>query len=100
MVILKSVLVSMLFGSITSYVIGGTASLISFITMYIAYKLIKDKGSMVSVSVIGGFFHIITQLVVVAIIYRLGEVVLYYGALMIIISLITSLSIKGAISSI
>lgn len=93
MVILKSILVGLLFGSITAFVIGGTASLISFFVMYLVKNIMQEHGTMVSVSVVGGFFHIITQLIVVAFIYRLGTVVLFYGAMLIFVSLVSSILI-------
>lgn len=93
LVILKSVLANLLFGGLTSFLIGGTASLFSFFAMQIIYRTVNRFLSSVGISVIGGFVHIVTQLFITAFIYSLGEVVLYYGALLVIVSLITSIII-------
>lgn len=92
-VILKSVIANLMFGSLTSFIIGGTASITSYFIMYIIYTFIKKHISAVGVSVAGGFTHTITQLFVVAAIYNLGEVTLYYGTLLVFVSLITSILI-------
>ena len=39
------------------------------------HKLLKDKTSLVGISVIGGFLHIVTQLFVVMFIYHTGDAV-------------------------
>lgn len=88
--LLKSVIVGLLFSGITSFVIGGTASLVSFLLMYLVKRVGKDNVSMIGVSLVGGFSHIITQLLVVALIYKLGSTVFAYGLYLILISLFTS----------
>lgn len=93
MTVLKATLNGLLFGSPISFVISFIASISAFFGMYIAYKILKDKVSSVSISVIGGFIHIVMQLVVVNFIYKIGDAILYYGAIMILISLITSIII-------
>ena len=93
MTTLKVVLSGLLIGGLISFVISSAASLLSFFAMYGFHKLLKDKVSPVSISVIGGFIHIVTQLIVVNLIYSIGDAILYYGALMIFVSLITSVLI-------
>lgn len=93
LVILKSVLANLLFGGLTSFIIGGSASLLSFLGMQLTFRFGKKYLSSVGVSVIGGFIHIITQLFITATIYHLGAIVLFYGALLVIVSLITSIII-------
>ena len=95
--ILKSLIVGLLFSGITTYIIGGTASLVSFLLMYLMKKLLNEKVSMVSVSLIGGLSHILTQLLIVSLIYKLGSVVFMYGVYLILISIITSI-IVGLVS--
>lgn len=95
--ILKSLIVGLLFSGITTYIIGGTASLVSFQLMYLMKKLLNEKVSMVSVSLIGGLSHILTQLLIVSLIYKLGSVVFMYGVYLILISIITSI-IVGLVS--
>lgn len=93
MTTLKVTLSGLLFGGLISFVISSVASFMSFFGMYIFHKVLKDKVSPISISVIGGFLHIVTQLVVVNLIYSLGDAILYYGAIMIMISLVTSVMI-------
>ncbi len=61
--------------------------------MYLLHKQLKEKTTAVGISVIGGVLHIVTQLVVVAFLYQLGEVVISYGAILLLGSLITSIII-------
>ena len=89
-VILKSIIANLLFNGLTSFIIGGTASFISYFVMFGMYKLIKRNISAIGISVAGGFTHTIIQLFVVANIYSLGEITLYYGALLVFVSLIAS----------
>lgn len=93
MTTLKVVLSGLLIGGLISFAISSVASFLSFFAMYIFHKILKDKVSPISISVIGGFVHIVTQLIVVNLIYSLGDAILYYGALMIFVSLITSILI-------
>ncbi len=93
MTVLKVILASLMMGGITAFIISSFASIFSFLGMYAFNKLLKDKVSPVSISVIGGFIHIVVQLIVVNIMYSLGDVILYYGAIMIFVSLITSILI-------
>src|SRR5690606_32544690 len=93
MTALKVTLSGLLFGGLISFIISAVASVCSFLGMYIFHKILKDKVSAVSISVIGGFLHIVMQLVVVNFIYSIGDAILYYGAIMILISLATSILI-------
>ena len=90
MVVLKSVLANLFYGGPLNFIIGFSASLVSFCGMYLAWKALKNVVSPISVSVIGGFLHIVTQLVVVQGIYRIGVPIIYYGAILIFFSLVTS----------
>ncbi|HEY8445103.1 MAG TPA: Gx transporter family protein [Bacilli bacterium] len=94
LVLLKAIIGNLLFGGVTSIIIGGTASLLSFFAMYFLFLFFKKYLSAVGISVVGGFIHIITQLFVIGLIYlNIGEVLLYYGAILVLISLITSIII-------
>lgn len=93
MTALKVVLSGLMIGGAITFLISGVASTLSFLAMFFAYKLLKDKVSPVSISVIGGFVHIVSQLLVVQLIYQLGDVILLYGAIMILVSLVTSILI-------
>lgn len=90
-VILKIIITSLIFGSITSFIIGGLSSLISFFVMYICFRYLSYKLSIITISIIGGFIHINSQLLITKFIYKLGNEVYTYGAVLILISLITSI---------
>lgn len=90
MTILKSTLVGLILGSITSFIIGGIASLLAFLGMTLTKLLFGRHVSCVGISVVGGFLHIIGQLFVTFLMYQLGEAVFAYGAFLIGVSLLTS----------
>lgn len=92
-VILKSFLVGLILGSPVTFIISFSATMVSFLGMYLLHKGLKEKTSAVGISIIGGVLHIIVQLLVVAMIYQLGEVVISYGAILLLGSLITSIII-------
>lgn len=89
--ITKIFISNLILGGITSIMIGGTASLLSFFIMYYLYK--KSKMSLISISVIGGFIHINTQLLVIQLLYDIGKEIYIYGFILILISLLTSIII-------
>lgn len=93
MTTLKVVLSGLLIGGLISFVISAVASFLSFFAMYLSHKILKDKVSPISISVIGGFIHIVAQLLVVNALYSIGDAILYYGAIMIFVSLVTSILI-------
>jgi heptaprenyl diphosphate synthase len=90
--VMKSML-SLLLGNVIGFIISICASVLSFFGMYGAYRALRKIASPISISVIGGFLHIVGQLLVVQIIYRLGEVLLFYSAIVIFVSLVTSILI-------
>ena len=59
--------------------------------MYILYRYLKNKLSIITISVIGGFIHINSQLIIIKIIYKLGNDVYSYGLILIIVSFVTSI---------
>jgi heptaprenyl diphosphate synthase len=91
MVVLKSLLANLIIGGPISFFISIVASLVSYLGMILARSLLKERVSAISVSVIGGFLHIVSQLAVVSLIYRIGEPVIYYGSILIALSLVTSI---------
>lgn len=98
MSVLKAALTGLILGNMISFIISMSATLISFFVMYFAHKVFKNKASMVGVSVLGGFSHVVTQLFVVGVLYRLGDLVILYGALLVFVSLATSIII-GIVSN-
>lgn len=97
-VILKSIIVGLIYGNATTFIIGGAASFGSFIMMYICYKYLQNHLSIITVSIIGGFMHINIQLIMIKIIYKMGMELYSYGLILILISIITSI-IVGLITS-
>ena len=66
--------------------------------MYISFRYLKTKTSIITISVIGGFIHINCQLIITKFIYKLGDDIYMYGAVLIIISLVMSI-IVGIITN-
>jgi heptaprenyl diphosphate synthase len=93
LVIIKILIANLIFGSLTSLIIGGSASLLSFLSMYGLQRISNKYVSGIGISVLGGFLHIIVQLFVTMLIYQLGDVVMYFGAILVFISLISSILI-------
>ncbi len=91
MVVLKSLLANLIIGGPISFLISIVASLLSLSGMLLARRFLKEKVSVISISVIGGFLHIIGQLAVVSFIYKLGAPVIFYGSILIAFSLVTSI---------
>lgn len=89
--LLKAVIVGLLFGSISSFIIGGVSTIISYLVMVIVYKFYNKYISTITISILGGFVHINTQLLIIKIMYKLGNEIYMYGAILITISLITSI---------
>ncbi|MDD4211948.1 MAG: Gx transporter family protein [Bacilli bacterium] len=81
LVFLKSLIANLIFGQLTSFIIGGTATLVSYAIMMIMVRYTKNLFSMMGVSVAGGFTHIIVQLAIISVIYLEGNqnVVALYG---------------------
>jgi heptaprenyl diphosphate synthase len=93
MVILKCVLTGFILGSPISFIISLIASSLSFFGMYIFCRILKESVSAISISVIGGFLHIMGQLFTIDFLYKIGDAVFYYGGVLIFVSLITSIII-------
>ena len=87
----------LLFGSISTFIIGGISSLLSFLVMYYIYKKETNKLNIITISIIGGFIHINTQLIIIGLIYNIGKEIYIYGFILIFISFITSI-INGLIT--
>lgn len=97
-VILKSIIVGLIYGNLTTFIIGGSASFCSFIVMYVCFKYLKKHISVITISIIGGITHINIQLIMIKVIYKMGIELYSYGLVLIIISTITSF-IVGLITS-
>lgn len=97
LVILKSIIIGLFYGSIITFIISIIASIGSYIVMYIIYKISKMDINIIILSVFGGIVHILIQLLVIKFIYKISYEILLYGYYLFIISIITSI-IVGLIS--
>lgn len=69
MAFLKSLLIGLILGAVSTFVIGFSGTFLSFIGMYIVIKLSRNTFSMVGVSVIGGVLHALGQITAVTFFY-------------------------------
>jgi heptaprenyl diphosphate synthase len=69
MAFLKSLLIGLILGAVSTFVIGFSGTLLSFLGMYVVIKLSRNAFSMVGVSVIGGVLHAIGQITAVTFFY-------------------------------
>ncbi|MBQ7275820.1 MAG: Gx transporter family protein [Bacilli bacterium] len=95
--VMKSIIVGLLINGPVAFLIGGLASVLSVVGMYLVKKSLDKYLSIVSVSFVGGLIHILIQLLVVSLIYKMYENVLMYGVYLVLISIITSIII-GVVS--
>jgi len=90
---LKVILVGFIIGGIVGFIISFTGTFLSFFGMIIFKNLLKNKISPVGVSAVGGFLHITGQLAASTIIFSFYDIVIYYGGVLVLISLISSIII-------
>ena len=93
LVTIKILIANLLFGGITSFIIGGSASITSFLSMYAIYIVFKDKVSAIGISAVGGFVHVMVQLFVSKFYYGINDAIMYYGSLLIVVSLVSGVII-------
>ncbi len=97
MVTLKSLLVSLILGALSTFIVGYTGSVLSFLVMWPLIKLFKTKNT-VMISVIGSFFHLVGQMFMswqvsfAGELYSLGGI-LVQGVMMLPVSIITGILI-------
>ena len=96
-VILKSILLCFIFGSITSFLIGGTASIISYLMMLIIIEFDKNEKIGIGVSIVGGIVHTIIQVLVIKNLYNFDNSIYIYSLSLLGMSFITSI-LTGIIS--
>lgn len=73
-VLIRTLLVDTLFGSMTRFMFSISGGILSVVAMYIIYKILKDKVSVIGVSVVGAVFHSIGQIVVAAFIVQNAKI--------------------------
>jgi heptaprenyl diphosphate synthase len=69
MAFLKSLLIGLILGAVSTFVIGFSGTFLSFIGMFVVIKLSRNTFSMVGVSVIGGVLHALGQITAVTFFY-------------------------------
>lgn len=69
MAILKSILVGLLLGAISTFIIGFAGTMLSFFGMYTLHKLFRKNISIVGISIVGGTLHSIGQIAAIIAFY-------------------------------
>lgn len=77
MAVLKSILVSLIMGSMVTFFIGFTGTMFSFFGMWTLCKISNQKISLIGISVIGGVLHSIGQIIVVWLFYKTSAAILF-----------------------
>lgn len=80
--VLKSILLILLTGSITSFFYSFFGALASTMAMYLAYKYLSFSLSLIGISLIGAFFHNIAQVLVASFILNNLRVIVYLPILL------------------
>jgi len=89
LVLVKALIGGLLAFGLTSFIIGGIASFLSFIVMYFLMKL-KDKISIFGISIAGALVHTTSQLFTIKFMYGMGNEVFAYGFYLYLIALISA----------
>ena len=82
--ILRSVIGSLLGGSMSSLIYSLSAAMVSTSAMYIAYRSFKNTFSLVGISIIGGVAHNFTQVTVASLVLSTAGLYVYLPLLMVI----------------
>lgn len=90
---LKTLLVGFILGGMVGFIISITGTTLSFFGMVIVKKIGKSKLSPVGVSAVGGFLHIVGQLIASTVLFSFYDIVIYYGGVLVLISLVSSVLI-------
>lgn len=76
-IILKTFLTTLLLGTFSMFAYGFVGALLSYATMMTAFKLLKDKISLLGICVLGGVMHNIGQIIVAMILIKTNAVAYY-----------------------
>ncbi len=90
LVLLKALIGGLLAFGLTSFIIGGIASFLSFIVMYLLMKL-KKYISIFGISVAGSLVHTTSQLFTIKFMYGMGNEVFAYGLYLYLIAFISAI---------
>ncbi len=89
MVVVRIVMASIFIGSIMSFWYSMAGGLLSLTFMLLAFKILRDKVSMVGISALGGVFHNIGQLIVLGLVTKSVSIPLIMSPKLILAGLIT-----------
>lgn len=78
-VFLKALIGNLIPFGLTSFIIGGTASLVSFLVMYVIKRHLAKYVSYVGIGTTGAFFHTIVQVMIIIVMYKMSAEVFVYG---------------------
>lgn len=73
-VLVKSILTGLIFSLLTTFLIGFLGTMLSFFGMYLLKQTLKDFKYIMFISMIGGFLHMIGQLIMCFILYGINKI--------------------------
>lgn len=89
-ILLKSIIIGFIYSGLFNFIIGFVGSLFSFLVMYLL-KMILNKKLVIFISMVGGFTHMLFQILTVVFIYKLFDYVLLYSPFLLMFGLVTGL---------
>ena len=91
-IMLKTFLTTLLLGTFSMFAYGFVGALLSYICMVSAFKVLKEKISLIGISMIGGVMHNIGQIIVAMILIK-TKAIAYYMMFLLPIGLLTGVVI-------
>ena len=91
-IMLKTFLTTLLLGTFSMFAYGFVGALLSYICMVSAFKVLKEKISLIGISMIGGVMHNIGQIIVAMILIK-TKAIAYYMMFLLPIALLTGADI-------
>ena len=91
-IMLKTFLTTLLLGTFSMFAYGFVGALLSYICLVSAFKVIKEKISLIGISMIGGVMHNIGQIIVAMILIK-TKAIAYYMMFLLPIGLLTGVVI-------
>lgn len=89
-VILKSIIIGFIYSGALNFIIGFTGSIFSFFAMYLLKNILKNK-YIVFVSMVGGFIHMLFQILTIMILYNLYDYVVLYSPFLLMFGMLSGL---------
>jgi heptaprenyl diphosphate synthase len=82
-VLLKTIMTAFVLGSFSTFLYSFSGAMLSFAVMFSMFFLLKDKISIIGISVVGGITHNLGQLLMAAFIIKNLDILLYLPFLMV-----------------